>query len=121
MVTANWRGCDAAFGEVLQTNGRLCHRAGLGVACRYAPSVRPAAAQAEPPRLGVACLRHYNGHPVVRCSSVRFSAGLEAELLEDTPGALWSHRSIEASRLRSSSEAEKAALFRANAERIYRL
>src|SRR6516164_9292419 len=27
---------------------------------------------------------------------------LEAELLEDTPGALWSHRSIEASRLRSA-------------------
>ena len=27
---------------------------------------------------------------------------LEAELLEDTPGALWSHGSIEASRLRSA-------------------
>jgi hypothetical protein len=29
---------------------------------------------------------------------------LEAELLEDTPGALWSHGSIEASRLRSAPE-----------------
>ena len=29
---------------------------------------------------------------------------LEAELLEDTPGALWSHASIEASRLRSAPE-----------------
>jgi predicted phage terminase large subunit-like protein len=29
---------------------------------------------------------------------------LEAELLEDTPGALWSHGSIEASRLRSTPE-----------------
>ena len=29
---------------------------------------------------------------------------LDAELLEDTPGALWSHASIEASRLRSAPE-----------------
>jgi hypothetical protein len=29
---------------------------------------------------------------------------LEAELLEDTPGALWSHGSIEASRLRLAPE-----------------
>src|SRR5262249_45279242 len=29
---------------------------------------------------------------------------LEAELLEDTPGALWSHASIEASRLRLAPE-----------------
>ena len=29
---------------------------------------------------------------------------LDAELLEDTPGALWSHGSIEASRLRSAPE-----------------
>ena len=29
---------------------------------------------------------------------------LDAELLEDTPGALWSHGSIEASRLRSAPQ-----------------
>ena len=35
---------------------------------------------------------------------------LEAELLEDTPGALWSHGSIEASRLRSAPETTRVVV-----------
>ena len=40
-----------------------------------------------------------------KCEGTRLGRQeLEAELLEDTPGALWSHSSIGASRLRSAPE-----------------
>ena len=53
--------------------------------------------------------RHFSSRSSAKYEGTRLGRQeLDDELLENTPGALWSHGSIEASRLRSAPEMTRA-------------